>query len=81
MDNNSRLIKRIKKIEGQVRALERQLSQNKNCDEIIQQIIAARSALASLGIEIILESNKDCQLGKTKPEELKRYLVNIFKLT
>lgn len=78
---NEKLATRLKKISGQVSGIEKMLNDGKDCEAIIQQIVAVRSALASLGIEVILESNAQCKVSKTKPEDLKHYLTNIFKLT
>jgi DNA-binding FrmR family transcriptional regulator len=78
---NSKLITRVKRINGQIKGIEDMITNGRQCDEVIQQIIAARSALASLGIEVILENNANCKLGDKAPIDMKRYLTNIFKLS
>lgn len=54
------LITRLRKIRGQVLALERLVSGDADCTDILNQVISARSALKSLGEKIIHSHVHDC---------------------
>jgi DNA-binding FrmR family transcriptional regulator len=51
--NKTRLLARVRRIRGQVEALERALEEEKSCTEIMQQIAAFRGAAAGLMTEVI----------------------------
>ena len=43
------IVKRLKKIEGQVRGLQKMLTDGRDCESIVTQLTAVRSALESVG--------------------------------
>ena len=43
------IVKRLKKIEGQVRGLQKMLTDGRDCERIVTQLTAVRSALESVG--------------------------------
>ncbi len=49
----SRLLARVRRIRGQVEALERALEAEKGCAEVLQQIAAVRGAMNGLMMEVI----------------------------
>jgi FrmR/RcnR family transcriptional regulator, repressor of frmRAB operon len=53
--NKTSLIARVRRIRGQVEALERALEAEKSCKEIMQQIAAFRGAANGLMTEVIEE--------------------------
>lgn len=54
--DHSHLLKRINRIEGQVRGLRRMVEEDRDCFEVLKQIAAASGAIKSLG-RVILESH------------------------
>lgn len=54
------IVKRLRRIEGQVKGIQRMVEEGKYCSDILIQIAAARAALNKVG-GIILENHmKDC---------------------
>jgi DNA-binding FrmR family transcriptional regulator len=51
----TKLLARVRRIRGQVEGLERALEAEKGCNEILQQIVAARGAMNALMTEVIEE--------------------------
>ena len=47
------LIKRLHRIEGQVRGVERMVEQDRTCTDILTQIAAARTALEQVGSKLL----------------------------
>ena len=54
------LILRLRKIRGQVQALERLVSEDADCADILNQVISARNALKSLAERVIQSHARDC---------------------
>jgi DNA-binding FrmR family transcriptional regulator len=54
--DHSHLLRRINRIEGQVRGLRRMVEEDRDCFDILKQIAAAGGAIKGLG-RVILESH------------------------
>lgn len=52
-EEKDNLLKRLRRIEGQVRGLQRMIEEEKYCVDILNQITAVRAALKSAGIMIL----------------------------
>ena len=57
------LIKRLHRIEGQVRGIEKMLAEDRYCIDILTQIGAVSTALESLGFRILDDHVKHCVAG------------------
>ena len=74
------LVKRLHRIEGQVRGIERMVEDDRYCIDILTQISAVNTALESLAFKILDEHVRHCVAGaltsgdeadaRTKTEEL-----------
>ena len=73
-----KILNRISRIEGQMRGLRLMIENEKDCSQIVNQVMAVREAVASLGVEI-LQDNLVCKLSERKKID-EKYLKNIFKL-
>jgi DNA-binding FrmR family transcriptional regulator len=58
--NKTALVKRLHRIEGQVRGVERMVDEDRYCIEILTQIAAATTALESLAFQILDDHVKHC---------------------
>ena len=57
------LIKRLHRIEGQVRGIERMVEEDRYCIDILTQISAVTTALESLGFKILDDHVNHCVAG------------------
>jgi CsoR family transcriptional regulator, copper-sensing transcriptional repressor len=57
------LKKRLHRIEGQVRGIERMVDEDRYCIDILTQVGAVRTALESLGFEILEDHVSHCVRG------------------
>ena len=57
------LIKRLHRIEGQVRGIEKMITEDRYCIDILTQVGAVSTALESLGFLILDEHVKHCVAG------------------
>lgn len=61
--SGKKLVTRVKRIAGQVAGIERMLADKRYCVDILNQIAAVRSALDSLGVELLASHLESCVLG------------------
>ena len=54
------LVKRLKRIEGQVRGIQKMIEQGRDCESIITQLGAARSAIEGVGALMLSNYMKFC---------------------
>jgi CsoR family transcriptional regulator, copper-sensing transcriptional repressor len=59
-DIKARNLKRLKRIEGQVRGLQRMVEADRYCPEIMTQIASVHEALRSVGRELMRNHLKHC---------------------
>jgi len=57
------LVKRLHRIEGQVRGIERMVDDDRYCIDILTQIAAVNTALESLAFKILDEHVRHCVVG------------------
>ena len=62
-ENKDVLVKRLHRIEGQVRGIERMVEDDRYCIDILTQISAVNTALESLALKILDEHVRHCVAG------------------
>ena len=55
-----KLINRLRRVEGQVRGLQRMISEDKRCEDVLTQLAATRAALDRVGVFLISHRMKEC---------------------
>lgn len=58
--DNSAVINRLKRIEGQVKGIQKMIEEEKDCADILIQITAVRSAINSAGGLVLEKHMKNC---------------------
>ena len=59
---------RLRRAEGQVRGVQRMLDENRPCEEVVTQLLAARSALDQVIREVLSERVTEC-VATLPPDE------------
>jgi DNA-binding FrmR family transcriptional regulator len=54
------LVRRLKRIEGQVRGLQRMIEEGRSCSEVLVQLSALREALNRVGVGLIVRQMESC---------------------
>ncbi|WP_145927051.1 metal-sensitive transcriptional regulator [Jeongeupia sp. USM3] len=62
-DNKDALTKRLNRIEGQIRGINKMVQEDRYCIDILTQIAAAKSALDSLGMQLLEAHARGCVAG------------------
>ena len=61
------LMRRMRRIEGQMRGVQRLLDEGAECEEIVIQISAIRAGLSRVGVKLV-----SCQLGVQMAQEIRK---------
>ena len=75
------LLKRLKRMEGQVRGVQRMLDQERDCREVLQQLAAVRSAAQQASLVLIREHAAACLLRSadaTSPQQVLDDLLSVL---
>ena len=62
------LLKRLKRAEGQIRGIQKMIENGRECESVITQLAAVRSATEGIGGLILKNYMKICFEGETTPE-------------
>ncbi len=72
---------RLKRIEGQIRGLQRMVDEQRDCEAILTQLMAARSALDRVGLLVAEDFVQKCIInadGELAPQRVGRVLELVF---
>lgn len=81
-------VKRLRRIEGQVRGLQRMVTQGDYCIDVLTQVAAVQSALDSVALGLVQDHLGHCvveaakesdQAGQAKVEEATRAIARLVK--
>ena len=75
---HEKVLKRIARIEGQMKGIRRMVEEGRECIDVIQQVTAIRQAIAMLGIEL-LKDEFICKREDNKKID-EKYLETLFKM-
>jgi len=78
IENQDKIMVRLKKIKGQVEGIEKMIQKQRNCLEIVQQVTAARSALAKVGGALLAQDACRCETKK-RPKDFEKIINNLVK--
>ena len=67
--DKEKLILRLKRIEGQVRGIQRMIDEDKYCVDILTQVSAIRGALKKVGLKLLDKHTHGCVQRAIKNEE------------
>ena len=75
-----RILNRLKRLEGQIRGLQSMVESERDCEAVLTQVMAAKSALDRVGLHIIRHSMRECLLDDVDkaPEELVDEALDTF---
>lgn len=62
IEEKNNYIKRLNRIEGQIKGISKMVEEDRHCDDILIQISAVNNAIKSLGSEILLNHMKTCMI-------------------
>lgn len=78
----TRILNRLRRLEGQIRGLQTMIETGKECDAVLTQVMAAKSALNQVGLHIIGHSMKRCLIddtAETRDEVIDQAIATFLK--
>ncbi len=57
------ILKRLSRIEGQLRGVQKMINEDRDCSEVVQQLIAIRSAVHSASLTYVQDAASECILN------------------
>ena len=62
------IVKRLKRVEGQIRGLQKMVTEERECESIVTQLAAVRSAIDGVGALVLNNYIKICAPGGSKAD-------------
>ncbi|MGD2144250.1 MAG: metal-sensitive transcriptional regulator [Anaerolineae bacterium] len=69
-DAKAKLLRRVRRIEGQARGVARMIEENRDCSEILQQLAAVRSAAHQATVVLVRSYASECVVSNASAEEI-----------
>jgi len=79
-DVKSQFKHRLARIEGQLRGVQKMVDEERDCKDILQQLIALRGALQSASLTFLQDVAQDCALNLEKTDDLKAQYDQMMEL-
>jgi DNA-binding FrmR family transcriptional regulator len=58
----TKVLNRLKRLEGQIRGLQSMIESGQDCDSVLTQVMAAKSALNQVGLHVVGHAMKRCMV-------------------
>lgn len=71
-ENKGAVVKRLRRIEGQVRGIERMVDENRYCIDVVTQVTAIQAALDKVALELLSDHAAHCVIGAPEGEQADR---------
>jgi DNA-binding FrmR family transcriptional regulator len=71
-ENRDAVLKRLRRIEGQVRGVERMVEENRYCIDVVTQVTAIQAALDKVALELLSDHAAHCVVGAPADEQTDR---------
>ena len=70
--NRDDYLNRLRRIEGQVRGVERMVEENRYCIDVVTQVTAIQAALDKVALELLSDHAAHCVVGAEEGEQQER---------
>jgi DNA-binding FrmR family transcriptional regulator len=77
-DSHRDVIQRLRRLEGQIRGLQRMLEEGAECRDIVTQLAAAKGALDRVGFKLMSSALRECAVDESADaDELERLFLKL----
>jgi DNA-binding FrmR family transcriptional regulator len=63
------ILKRLRRVEGQVRGIQGMVESDRYCIDVLQQITAAQAALDKVALALVAEHSRHCVIGASDDDQ------------
>jgi DNA-binding FrmR family transcriptional regulator len=74
------LVARLKRVEGQIRGIQRMLEEDRVCEDIVTQVMAARTALDQVSVHLLDHHIQRCMCSEQEPGDAMKTMQHALKL-
>jgi len=74
------LISRLKKIEGQIRGIQKMIEEDRYCIDVLYQVSASRAALKKIGLLMIRNHTRVCVANAIREEHGEEAIAELMQL-
>jgi CsoR family transcriptional regulator, copper-sensing transcriptional repressor len=71
-ENREAVLRRLRRIEGQVRGVERMVEEDRYCIDVVTQVTAIQAALDKVALELLSDHAAHCVVGAAPAEQVDR---------
>lgn len=71
-EDKEAVLKRLRRIEGQVRGIERMVEEERYCIDVVTQVTAIQAALDKVALELLSDHATKCVIGASRDEQVER---------
>lgn len=79
-ESTESLLARLRRIEGQVRGIHRMVAEDRLCEDVLTQLMAARSGLDQVGLLLMDHHIEHCLSGDVPEEDGLRNLQSTLRM-
>ena len=79
MESKEDILKRLRRIEGQVKGIHKMIEEDKNCADILTQVAAVRAAINRAGSLILEKHSMTCIQNAASAEDQKQALSELVR--
>lgn len=72
---------RLRRVEGQVRAVDRMLDEGADCQQVLRQIAAASTALRRVGVQLAVDGIEQCVRTSGSTDDLEQFQKAFLELS
>lgn len=79
IESKEDILKRLRRIEGQVKGIQKMIEEDKGCTEILTQVAAVRAAINKAGSVILEKHSLTCIQNATANEDREKAVSDLAK--
>ncbi|MBU8907396.1 metal-sensing transcriptional repressor [Desertibacillus haloalkaliphilus] len=80
MEEKEQLIKRLKRVEGQVRGIQKMIENDRYCVDVLVQLSAANAALKKVGFSLLEQHTHGCVASAIKSGDGDEAIEELMKV-
>ena len=80
MSDNEAIAARLRRIEGQVKGIQRMLEEGRPCEDVITQVMAVRAALDKVALNVMGDHMEECLMESISSGEKKTTIERALTL-
>lgn len=79
-DHKDKLLKRLRRMEGQVRGVHRMIEEDRYCVEVLYQLAAIKAATNKIGLELIEDHTRGCVARAVKEDDGESHIQELMEV-